>query len=80
MTKRRVMSYRDAILWLVRNDDNQYLINAAPHDDFVPLTVAASAVADLYRKNDCIVLHDLRAALGLKEPRRAGMPYNVIGK
>lgn len=76
MTKLR-MTYRDAIIWLVSNDDNHYLIDAVSHFEFVPLSATASAVADLYRKDDCIVLRDLRAALGLRKPRWADMPSNI---
>jgi len=41
MSKLR-MTYRGAIIWLVGNDDNQYLIDAASHFEFVPLSVPTS--------------------------------------
>lgn len=77
---RSTISYRDAIMWLVCNDDNSYIIDATSHYEFVPLSVTASAIADIYGKEDHYVLRDIRGALGLRKPRRAEFSASVFNR
>lgn len=50
-------SYREAILWIVLNDDTQWV------DDASPISVTAVLVADLFGKSDECVRADIKRAL-----------------
>ena len=56
-------SYRQAIRWIVLNDDTAWL-----EDGNGSISVTAALVADLFRKTDYEVTADLRAAV-VKERR-----------
>lgn len=55
-------SYREAIWWLSRNDDNTY-VREAEEGDNVTLSEAASLVADVFGKEDADVFHALKLAV-----------------
>lgn len=57
--KRVAISYKNAIQWLVNNDDTEFL-----RDDEPQLSVSASLVADIYGRGDSEVIADLRKATG----------------
>ncbi len=59
-------SYRRALLWIVDNDDTEWL--EGEHEDGTPLSVTASLVADLFGHSDEKVEMDLRRML--KKTRR----------
>lgn len=51
-------SYKNAILWIVENDDTEWL------DDETPITsVSAALVADLFGVSDQKIIKDLNKAL-----------------
>jgi hypothetical protein len=60
--------YKDAIWWIVANDDTEFL-----NDEEPSLSVSAVLVADLFEKDDEVVLADLRKEKErqLKEKRNA---------
>lgn len=66
--------YKDAIWWIVANDDTEFLYDAEPK-----LSVTAYLVADLFKKDDKQVLSDLRAenARQLKEKENEAIRRNV---
>lgn len=51
------MGYREALQWLLENDDCHYLDSTSDADS--GLSVTASLVADIYRKKDEKVREDL---------------------
>jgi hypothetical protein len=56
--------YREAILWLAGNDDNEWLENEYGRIDGEPtLSVTASLVADLFEVEHARLVADLRRAL-----------------
>ncbi len=59
-------SYRRALLWIVDNDDTEWL--EGDHEDSTPLSVTASLVADVFGHSDEKVEKDLRRTL--KKARR----------
>lgn len=54
--------YRDAIEWIAREDDTDFLDDTETGDE-PTLSVTASLVADLFDKTDAEVCADIRAAL-----------------
>lgn len=50
--------YKFAIRWLAYNDDCEYLNEEEGND--IPLSVAASLVADIFKKEDVKVIADVR--------------------
>ena len=57
--------YKDAIFWIVANDDTDFLDDP----DYTGLSVTASFAADMFGKKDDEVRADL-----LKERKRQGRP------
>lgn len=51
----RAIGYRQALVWLVLNDDTEWL-----EDENGSLSVTAALVADIYGKSDSQVTDDLR--------------------
>ncbi|MDE1905139.1 MAG: hypothetical protein KGH75_01630 [Rhodospirillales bacterium] len=54
-------SYRRALLWIVENDDTEWL--ETPEGETVGLSVTASLVADMFGHSDEKLEKDLRRAL-----------------
>lgn len=51
----RAIGYREALAWLIANDDTEWLT-----DEYGSLSVTAALVADIYGKSDSQVTDDLR--------------------
>lgn len=66
MARRVAMPYKDALRWLLDNDDTEFLVNDCDVDREV-LSVSASLVADIYGRSDEEIRADLlkmRDAIG----------------
>ena len=62
-------SYKQAIAWMVDNDDTEWATNGDPG------SVTAAIVADLFNKTDEQVRADVQRALG-----KAGRPSRTAGE
>lgn len=57
MTRRRPLSYRDALAWMIVNDDTEFLAEPEPEP---AISVTGALVADIYDRSNEEVIADLR--------------------
>jgi hypothetical protein len=62
MPRRWTLCYRDALQWIINNDDTEWL-----HDDDPVISVTAALVADIYDRSTDEVIADLKKRY-VKEP------------
>lgn len=55
MIRRRPLSYRDALAWMIVNDDTEFLAEPEP-----AISVTGALVADIYDRSNEEVIADLR--------------------
>lgn len=61
-------SYRQAIHWIVENDDTEFV-----NDEQPLISVAASLVADLFNKTDQQIIADIKKILSKQQEKDNGL-------